>query len=236
MPLTPLDERVGALAEELGADLYGVADLTPAREALRAWGGEMIVRYPRSITVGIRLMDAIVDELPSNERLALQGYRHHAYDVVNGRLDALVSRLGSAMQREGHRAMPIAASGAADAERLYGAFSHKMGARLAGLGWIGKSCLLVTPEYGPRVRWATVLTEAPLTPAGQPMAVQCGACQECVDICPPHAFTGRVFDEDEPRELRYDAHACERYLQSRANEVGVLVCGLCLYVCPYGRG
>jgi len=94
---------------------------------------------------------------------------------------------------------------------------------------------LVTPEFGPRVRWATVLTDAPLTPSGEPMPVQCSDCQECVDICPPHAFTGRNFHESEPRELRYDAHACSRYLASRSETVGVGVCGLCLYVCPYGR-
>jgi len=235
LPVTPLDERLRELAEAWGADLYGVGDLTPVREALRAWAGEMIMGFPRSITVGVRLMDAIVDEIPSDQRMALLGYRSHAYDVVNARLDALTSRLASAVQREGHRAMPIAASGTADAERLYGAFSHKMGARLAGLGWIGKSCLLVTPEFGPRVRWATVLTDAPLTPSAEPMAEQCGDCQACVDICPPHAFTGRPFREGEPRELRYDAHACSRYLASRGESVGVGVCGLCLYVCPYGR-
>jgi len=233
--MNALDDRLRALAKELGADLYGVADLTPAQKAMREWGGEMIAGYPRSISVGIRLMDAIVDALPTHQRLAVLNYRKHAYDVINDRLDEIVSRLASALQHEGYRAFPIAASSTTDSERLYGTFSHKMGARLAGLGWVGKSCLLITPEYGPRVRWATILTEAPLTPTGQPMEVRCGDCRECVEICPAQAFTGRPFQEDEPRERRYDAHACLRYLQSREAQVGASVCGLCLYVCPYGR-
>ncbi len=233
--MTALDDSLRALAEGLGADLYGVADLTGAREALSTWGGEMVAAFPRSISVGIRLMDAIVDELPRRQRLAALNYHKHAYDVVNNRLDEIVSRLGSAIQRQGQRAMPIAASGTSNPERLYGAFSHKMGARLAGLGWIGRSCLLITPEHGPRVRWATVLTDAPLTPTGPALADGCGTCRECVEICPPHAFTGRPFREDEPREVRYDAHACSRHLASREKELGANVCGLCLYVCPYGR-
>ncbi len=233
--MSTLDDRLRTLAESLGADLYGVADLTPAQEAMRAWGGEMIAHFPRSISVGIRLMDAIVDTLPTYQRLAALNYRKHAYDVVNARLDDIISRLASALQREGYRAFPIAASSVTDSERLYGTFSHKMGARLAGLGWIGKSCLLITPEYGPRVRWATILTEAPLAPTGRPMEVRCGDCRECVEICPAKAFTGRPFREEEPREMRYDAHACSRYLQGREAEVGASVCGLCLYVCPYGR-
>ena len=40
----------------------------------------------------------------------------------------------------------------------------------------------------------------------------------------------------EPREVRYDAHKCDRYFDAlRAESHGPGVCGLCLYVCPHGR-
>ena len=109
-----------------------------------------------------------------------------------------------------------------------------MAAHLAGLGWIGKSCLLVTPEAGPRVRWTTVLTDAPLK-AGTPMEMRCGDCHECVDICPVKAFTGRNFIESEPREARYDARRCEKYLKGLEASTGYGVCGMCLYICPHGK-
>ena len=140
------------------------------------------------------------------------------------------------LQREGHQALPIPASKRVDNERICAAFSHKLAAHLAGLGWIGKSCLLVTPEEGPRVRWATVLTDAPLPVTGKPMDGRCGKCNRCVEICPVQAFTGAAFRASEPREKRYDAGKCDRYFAAmRDKDAQLAVCGLCLYVCPYGR-
>jgi epoxyqueuosine reductase len=122
-----------------------------------------------------------------------------------------------------------------DEERLCGLFSHKLAAHLAGLGWIGKSCLLVTPEAGPRVRWATLLTDAPLRVTGEPMEERCGGCQQCVDICPAQAFSGEPFREQEPRNVRFAARKCREYQNRLAEAMGVSTCGMCLYFCPHGR-
>lgn len=223
--------------ETWGADFCGVADLSLAHEAILAQGGPVIADFPRAISVGIVLPHAIVDQLPDRaNRAAAVSYRHHAYDVINQRLDLLVSRVSSRLQREGFRALPIPASKRVDDERICAAFSHKLAAHLAGLGWIGKSCLLVTPEQGPRVRWATVLTDAPLSATGKPMEERCGDCDQCVKICPVHAFTGAAFRASEPREKRYDAGKCDRYFGAmREKDAETAVCGLCLYVCPFGK-
>jgi epoxyqueuosine reductase len=231
-----LDRRIKDLAETWGADFYGVADLAPAQAAILAQGGPVLAAYPRAIAVGIALMHSIVDQLPQRDQRAVAvNYLHHGYDVINARLDLLTSRLGNRLQRDGYQALPIPASRRVDHPRLSGAFSHKLAAHLAGLGWIGKSCLLVTPEAGPRVRWATVLTDAPL-PVGAPMDVRCGTCRQCVDICPVQAFTGEPFRADEPREKRFDAAKCDRYFVTmRQADSELAVCGLCLYVCPHGK-
>ena len=110
-----------------------------------------------------------------------------------------------------------------------------MAARSAGLGWIGKCCLLVTPNVGPRVRWGSVLTDASLRATKKPMKDGCGDCYECVDICPTKAFTGAPFREEDPREIRYNAHKCDKYLSKMEKTSALGVCGMCLYVCPYGR-
>lgn len=231
-----LNSDLPAWARALGADYYGVADLTGARDFIHAQGGERVARFPRAVVMGIGLLDELVDMLEDQQDpVGARLYRHHSYDVVNQALDQIALQVANTVQREGYRALPIPASKRASDELIAGVFSQKLAAHLAGLGWIGKSCLLVTPDHGPRVRWIAVLTDAPLVPTGTPMEPRCGKCTECVDICPVHAFTGRPFREDEPREVRFDAALCDRYFKELEAGSGPVVCGLCLYVCPFGR-
>ena len=229
-------DSLNILARSLGADYFGVADLLPAWEFIRRQGGDRVAGYPRAVVVGIRLQDSIVDFLSERSRAGAILYRHASYDVVNSMLDQIGVRIAGELQRAGYGAFPVPASKRTDEETISGIFSQKLGAHMAGLGWIGKSCLLVTPDHGPRVRWVNILTDAPLEPTGSPKEPRCGKCTACVDICPVHAFTGRSFSPDEPREARLDAAACDGYFREMEREKGYAgVCGLCLYVCPYGR-
>jgi epoxyqueuosine reductase len=229
-------EQIKALADELQLSYTGVADLKPAKEFIREQGGDYAAEFPLCVSLGITLPHAIVDMLPGRGSRAVQvSYRTHAYDVVNRRLDDAASRVASLIQSKGYRALPVSASERISDEKICALFSHKLGARLAGLGWIGKSCLLVTKENGPRVRFISVLTDAPLEPTGKPLEQQCGDCTECVKACPAQAFTGRNFKADEPREARYDAGKCERYFGSLVEEGKLSVCGMCLYSCPHGK-
>ena len=230
------DSEIARFARELGAEVFGVADLSAARGFVLAFGGSVLADYPRAVSVGISLSNTIVDALPRHaEREVAQRYSHHVYDVTDGRLNLIASRLASTLQDEGYKALAIPASERTDKEHICAVFSHKLAARQAGLGWIGKSCLLITPEKGPRVRWATVLTDAPLQATGRPMEQRCGTCTECVDDCPVHAISGRAFSKDEPREARLDAHKCDRYREQMRQTTGFAVCGLCLHACPFGR-
>jgi epoxyqueuosine reductase len=198
-------------------------------------GGPGLAVYPRAVSIGIRLFDEIVDRLPDRERMDVAvSYRHHCYDAINDRLDDIASLVAGELQRAGYRAYSLLSSKRVDSERICALFSHKLAAHLAGLGWIGKSCLLVTPEHGPRVRFVSVLTDAPLD-AGVPMDEACGDCTECAEICPTSAIIGHSFDENEPREARFDAWKCESYLNSTEQSGRSAVCGMCLYVCPHGR-
>ena len=230
-----MQDDLAQYAIELGADLFGVADLTLARDFVLAQGGEHIAAYPRAISFAIRLVDGIVNELFRHEDpVAIHTYRG-LYNTVNRRLDRISLMIAKRIQKAGFQVYPIF-NIVINPRRLMGSISHKLAAHLAGLGWIGKSCLLITPDYGPRIRWGTVLTNAPLTPtSSDPIPRRCGDCQECVDICPPRAFTGVPFNPSEPRDVRFRAHLCKQYTDRRQESLGEGICGLCVYICPYGR-
>ncbi|MEJ2657414.1 MAG: 4Fe-4S double cluster binding domain-containing protein, partial [Desulfobacterales bacterium] len=232
-----IEDQLRDSAMAWGADYFGIADLTPAHDAIFEQGGTEIAQYPRSLSVGIALFHTIVNQLSRRpDRAVAASYRSHCYDIMNVRLDDIISRLSSILQRRGHTVFPIPAAKRVDDDRICAIFSHKLSAHLAGLGWIGKNCLLTTPDMGPRVRWATVLTDAPLATTGQPIDERCGDCHECVDICPVGGFTGQPFRADEPRAARFDASKCDRYFSKmKKKDADTAVCGLCLYTCPYGR-
>jgi epoxyqueuosine reductase QueG len=228
--------RIGNLTTASGCEFLGVADLAKADQFIREQGGVSVAGFPKAVSIGIALPGSIVDQLPDRADPAVAtNYRSHAYEVINERLNSVASQVTNILQRKGYSALPIPASASIDEEGLHGAFSHKLAAHLAGLGWIGKCCLLVTPQVGPRVRWISILTDAPLPATGGPTEEKCKSCTECIDICPVQAFTGRRFLAEEPRSARYDAARCSDYYKELATDAGSGVCGLCLYVCPFGR-
>ncbi len=232
-----MNEELHKLARSYMVSYFGVADLSKVEHSDIDQAGTGIGNYPYCITMGIALPNEIVNRLPYREQYSdALNYKLFAYDVINQRLDLTASVLCSFLQEKGYRVLPIPASGTIDHDRIYGAFSHKLGARLCGFGWIGKNCLLITPQNGPRVRWVSILTDAPLQPTGEDiMEQQCGKCTACADICPANAIKGRGFKEDEPREMRFDAHKCEEYFDSLTSAGKLRICGMCLYACPHGR-
>ena len=88
-----------------------------------------------------------------------------------------------------------------------------MVAHIAGLGWIGKNCLLITREHGPRVRFISVLTNAPLKTVDDPIAQQCNDCIECMKACPVKAIKGKNYIMGEDREERFEFLKCQNYFE-----------------------
>jgi epoxyqueuosine reductase QueG len=232
---TKLDDDIRRLTLGGGADHFGVADLGVAYDAIMMQGGESIAKFPRAISIGINMPDAIIDLLPHVESIGVAQRYQSVYLEVNQSLDVIAANVVARLQRENASALAISASRMVDAERLCGSFSHKMAAHLARLGWIGKSSLLITPQVGPRVRWATVLTDAQLE-AGHVVDNQCGGCDRCVNVCPAKAFTGNPFSAGEHRDERFLAGKCTAYREEMKLKMGCSVlCGLCVSVCPHGK-
>lgn len=78
---------------------------------------------------------------------------------------------------------------------------HKTIAGLAGLGWIGKNNLLVTPQFGCALCLGTVLTDAPVKGIKRAAILpKCGGCKVCENICDTKALKGYTWSADSKRD------------------------------------
>lgn len=69
-------------------------------------------------------------------------------------------------------------------------FHFRIAAFICGLGEIGYSKVFLTPEFGPRQRFAFILTDAPLEPDPLFEGKLCDRCMACVRECPVHCISG----------------------------------------------
>ncbi|WP_342430033.1 tRNA epoxyqueuosine(34) reductase QueG [Neobacillus sp. FSL H8-0543] len=68
-----------------------------------------------------------------------------------------------------------------------GELSDRAVAEKAGIGWSGKNCAIITPEFGSYVYLGEMITSIPFEP-DQPLEDQCGSCTACLDACPTGAL------------------------------------------------
>ena len=102
-----------------------------------------------------------------------------------------------------------------------GRLPHKTVALRAGLGFIGKNNLLVTPEYGCALMLGKVLTTAPfVTTSEMPKQPQCGDCNICVNVCPSEALLGKTWSLNTTRDEIMVRKLCT-------------LCLKCMVFCPY---
>lgn len=119
--------------------------------------------------------------------------------------------------------------------KLYPLFPHKTAATCAGLGWVGKSGLLVSDRYGPYVNWASVLTDAPLETCKKPISQSyCGNCRRCVDACPAGAIKDIHWIRGDNYLPMIDIERCAAQLITNMRNIGNPTCGLCMLSCPHG--
>jgi epoxyqueuosine reductase len=177
------------------------------------------------VVIGMRLSGPVLETV---EDAPTWTYYFH-YRNVNYALDQVTLRLCIECQRRGFEALPIPASQILDWNYLTGHLSHKRLAWKAGLGWIGRNNLLVNPDYGARVRYATVLTDMPLPVAQRKEFHGCGDCRKCEDICP----VGAIHDSWEDFDMDRCAAQLRRF--SKTERLNTMICGLCVRVCDGNR-
>ena len=215
LPMTDLR----AFALDLGFDLFGVADVTALRDGFLL-EPETRARFGRAVSLGKALSGAVLDDI-RDRPTAL--YFHH-YRQTNAFLDRGAFLVADALQKQGFRALPIAASQIIDWEGQRAHVSHKHVGLAAGLGWFGRNNLLVNPEHGSRFRLVTVLTDMPLE-AATPLDRDCGACRACAAACP----AGAIKDARED----FDHRVCYETLKNfrKKGYTPQFICGLCVRDC-----
>ena len=213
----------------LRATLVGFADMEGVLE------GEL-ARWPRAISIALAFPDEVID--PIAQGPTPEYFR--AYNRHNERLNEIAAQTVRMIGALGHPAEFVAATldnGDLGDGNIRAGFQHKTAATRAGLGWVGKSALLITYRCGPRVRLTTVFTNMPLEVATPVTASECGGCVACVRACPGEAIRDEDWWAGRPRDEFFDAQACyfaaRRQLMERVG-VDHPVCGICIAVCPKG--
>lgn len=124
----------------------------------------------------------------------------------------------------------------------YGGAFLKDCAHLAGLGVIGKNNLLVTPEFGTRIRLRAIFMEAELKPTGPIDFAPCSGCDmPCHKVCPRGAFRSGTFDrarcikENDKRDAQ--AEMIDGSIMGIDEPSSVTKpCRKCEFACPVAQG
>jgi epoxyqueuosine reductase QueG len=113
-------------------------------------------------------------------------------------------------------------------------FSQRHAAVRAGLGQFGLNNVVVTPRYGPRIRFNSVITSAALPATPLPTEPLCRGerCMVCVEACPADALSVLP---DVPDGPLLDPPARTQWQLCRKSQGANACMGMCLRVCPVGR-
>jgi epoxyqueuosine reductase len=240
----PYTETLCLLGTEAGLDAVGVADASvfaSTRQTLherRAQGhhGGMAFTYrnpdrstdpgrivagARSIVVGARNYLRADPPEPSapGGTVARYAWVDH-YAPLRAALGVVAQRL----KGDGWKAVVVADDNA---------LVDREAAHRAGLGWYGKNANLLLPGRGSWFVLGSVVTDAPLQAASEPVPDGCGACHRCIDACPTGAIVA-------PGVV--DARRCLAWLLQRPGSIPVEFraalgdriygCDDCQTVCP----
>jgi epoxyqueuosine reductase len=203
--------KIKSFIYNLGVDIIGIADMSKIENipvGLNIDLTDLFRKYPFAIVIGAQY--GKVSKNASGDETALY-LEKIAYDVMGY------------LEEKELRCLVIHPEDEYDPENRMGLLSLKIIAKEAGLGWQGRSLLIVSPECGPIHRLIAILTNMKLMP-DKPMKNLCNDCRVCIDKCPKKSLTLCQFD-DHPNSRKevLDIKSC----------LGDNGCMVCILKCPY---
>ncbi|NYT07966.1 MAG: epoxyqueuosine reductase [Methanomicrobiales archaeon] len=228
-----LKETIRSRCRDLEIPLVGTADVRRwENPPFRPWMPEAF--YPRSIfpQAESAIVIGLPVSLPALETSPSIHYRE-LYNTVNALIDQHTYRLAEFLTARGYPSVFIPRDGYGSIEVLLknpvAFFSHRHAAYFAGLGNFGVNNMILTPGYGPRVRFGTVLTAAELPSDPVLDDPLCIRCMQCVEMCPSSAL-----DPGEYPAAVTNKHACASW-SAELHRRFISPCGICIKVCPVGE-
>ena len=220
-----LTSELSSLLHNEGASLVGFGDISALDYQGFTSCVALAVMIPAKVIAGIK-------NGPTRDYF-------DSYHELNARLNALAELAAKYLSDHGHRALPQTTTTVVESPGYRTPVPHKTCATRAGLGWIGKSALLVTEEYGPALRLSSVLTDAEFDSVSEPINVsRCGSCTACASACPGQAIKGALWDVNAPLESLVDVEDCRKAARALAADMigeQITLCGKCIETCPYTR-
>ncbi|MFX1307745.1 MAG: 4Fe-4S binding protein [Promethearchaeota archaeon] len=203
-------ENLRKYIENLDVDIYGIADmklLTEMETGLPIDTKKFLNMFLYAIVLGAQY--GKLGKKASGGKTALF-------------LEEAAFSIMEYLEDKGFRQLIIHTEDEFDPINRKGFMSLKLLAKTAGLGWQGRSLLIISPEYGPLHRLIAILTNLPLQ-TNQVIKNECGDCRKCIEACPRNALTFVAF-EDHPscREDVLDIKTC----------LGDNGCLVCILSCP----
>lgn len=235
-----------------GASVVGISEVERFNGAPRGHHPRDFLREAKSfVTFGVALLHQALyweehlvnSELvsPEHRKDVLQNYFYNqvGYTMVNNLLDRMALQVSNFLERRGYPSLFFPATYEAAVEEFileripsfWGLFSQRHAAVMAGLGEFGLNNVVVTPQYGPRIRFNSVITKAELTPSALLEEKVClgEGCSICVESCPGAISLRQDFDPGAVwyvTPARTDIDACRKLSK-------VHYClGRCIKVCP----
>ena len=211
------------IREKTGIEIFGVAQTDEIKSTIADEILEVSRKLGSAIVIGYPLSNAVLETINDKPNVI---YKHH-YQQVNWFLDRSALEIASHIEGFGFLALAIPASCYVNRKNQNAHLSHRHAAWAAGLGWKGRHGLVVTPQFGARVRFATILTDMPLI-HGSPIEQDCGSCVACISKCPAEAIS----------KEGCDVAKCYALLDkfAKIQGVGQHICGVCIRACKGKNG
>ena len=226
---------------DAGACRVGFADLMlfPDKEVQTVFRTRLKIGEKtrlRGVSIAVTLPPQVVAGLKDGPTRSY----HDAYCAANETLDRLARQCTYWLENAGFATWPQMQENIASHDTLNAhatRLPHKTVATLAGMGWIGKNALLVSPRFGSAIRITSVVTVAPL-PCDIPVSTpHCGSCDKCIQSCPATAIHGATWQMGETMtDDLVDVKRCEHVAQRLCRKnfgINNRICGFCLYICPF---